>query len=962
MVLLLLLPGTGSSPLSSPNSAEVSGSPSPAPSSIGNNAPKYGTLVPNRVFVGGISASTTEQDLLELFSQYGAVKATKIISDRAGVSKGYGFVTFETEEEARRLTQEADNIMLKDRKLNIAPAIKKQVSDVGYMKTYSPHLIESNSNVVGSGGAVFFSNGTSYATYGNTVPVLTPTEYHPTFPQAPAAPTTPSAYQTLVYPQPIYYPQQYQYQPTQTVQPQWGAAPQWRWITPLSYAQPECGPQQCSVEPSSQAQGEFATASVLGSSPLASTPITLACPSTPTTATTTTAVCTAFTTTSSTSTKTTATTSTITKSVRTHDTLLQIKPLSLASKSTLCGKSKSIPTVVPKTTLSLDKNNNTAEGSKVGGGSVNGTPPSTLQTSHPGSYVQSHHNNRSSNGDSDSSSNSNPTTNKISISNNSVVSSTSTIHSSCHNSQSKTDKNCGLVSHMKNMQVGATQKVQELESSKPLYQMQMKSGSPIGVGSHPFHVPGCYMEVMSNSSSNSTTTTTNNSSSNNNNNKNSSSLQSNNIAGTGEWPPVTPVGKSAGWGSHLGHSTSCPHHTGGMTPLPGSPTTLQASHLLMSPSWTSLGWPLTPSHTRPFNPRNTTDNNHNNVNKAMWLPHQSHSTLRETLPCAGAQLQQSSQDPQSSACPQASGTLITASHTNTPTIQGKGTSPCLITVPNSSSLTTSLTNTSSNKTTSPLSNSTQSVSPYLAPYPGSGLKQMTYGYMNQAPLLMMPYYQYGGTATPCYQWASPVVMQWPLTPTPTPHHSTPTQTVASKVSGTFQPRLTLPFTPWSPENKTIPKPQSMTVKSSEVISSSSSNNSQCSGPNHGNITISKMNPCLDRKVHAPAHCVSPNTYEKLSGQKQTDGCKVSNSGSSYKISSPCKVVSSPHKFPKPVLQSSPHQVVSARQCFGSHAEVDVSVLPPLQDDHCVSVPMTPPSTPLLDTDNPTAAVANLNES
>lgn len=59
-----------------------------------------------RVFVGGISPSTTEQDLLELFSQYGTVKATKVINDRAGVSKGYGFVTFETEEEARRLTQE----------------------------------------------------------------------------------------------------------------------------------------------------------------------------------------------------------------------------------------------------------------------------------------------------------------------------------------------------------------------------------------------------------------------------------------------------------------------------------------------------------------------------------------------------------------------------------------------------------------------------------------------------------------------------------------------------------------------------------------------------------------------------------------------------------------------------------------------------------------------------------------
>lgn len=69
-------------------------------------APKYGTLVPNRIFVGGISASTSEAELAELFSQYGTVKATKIIADRAGVSKGYGFVTFETEEEAKRLQQE----------------------------------------------------------------------------------------------------------------------------------------------------------------------------------------------------------------------------------------------------------------------------------------------------------------------------------------------------------------------------------------------------------------------------------------------------------------------------------------------------------------------------------------------------------------------------------------------------------------------------------------------------------------------------------------------------------------------------------------------------------------------------------------------------------------------------------------------------------------------------------------
>ncbi|XP_075163628.1 boule homolog, RNA binding protein isoform X4 [Haematobia irritans] len=67
------------------------------------SAPKYGTLIPNRIFVGGISGDTTESDLCRVFSAYGNVKSTKIIVDRAGVSKGYGFVTFETEQEAQRL-------------------------------------------------------------------------------------------------------------------------------------------------------------------------------------------------------------------------------------------------------------------------------------------------------------------------------------------------------------------------------------------------------------------------------------------------------------------------------------------------------------------------------------------------------------------------------------------------------------------------------------------------------------------------------------------------------------------------------------------------------------------------------------------------------------------------------------------------------------------------------------------
>lgn len=91
--------------------------------------------VPNRIFVGGISAQTTESELAQLFSSFGTVKGTKIIVDRAGVSKGYGFVTFETEMEAQRIMREAQSIMFKQRKLNIAPAIKKQARKLFHITT-----------------------------------------------------------------------------------------------------------------------------------------------------------------------------------------------------------------------------------------------------------------------------------------------------------------------------------------------------------------------------------------------------------------------------------------------------------------------------------------------------------------------------------------------------------------------------------------------------------------------------------------------------------------------------------------------------------------------------------------------------------------------------------------------------------------------------------------------------------
>ncbi|XP_071536678.1 uncharacterized protein [Panulirus ornatus] len=913
--------------MSSPNSAEVSGSPSPAPSSIGNNAPKYGTLVPNRVFVGGISASTTEQDLLELFSQYGTVKATKIISDRAGVSKGYGFVTFETEEEARRLTQEADDIMLKDRKLNIAPAIKKQVSDVGYLKTYSPRLIESSGSVVGTSGTVFFGNGAAYTTYGNTMPVMAPAEYHPTFPQAPAAPTTPSTYPTIVYPQPLYYPQQYQYQPT-TVQPQWGVAPQWRWITPASYPQPECSPQQCLVEPSSPAQGDLTAASAMGSPLLISTPLTLACPSTPTTAittTSTTTVCTTVTITSTSSTKTTATTtSTSTKMLRTHDSLLQIKPLSVAGKTTpASGKSKYNPTVTPKTTLAVDKNNNSAEGSKVGGGNGDSTPPSTQQTSRRGTYVHGY-----------------PSS---STSSSTVAFTNNTVYNNWPSTHSKTTKNSGLTDHKKKGQeVGSQKGMQDQESNRQMNQTPKQSGSP-SVSNQPFHVAGCCMEMMTNSNS----------------------IQSK-VAGTGDWNgwiPMAALGKGLGWGSHPGSSSLCPHH-GAVAALPGNPATQQPPRRLMSPSWASLGWTPTPPHSHSFNSRNTTANNNNK--EALLLPHLSYSPHSESLTHGGIQVQQFSQAPQSPVHPQMFETVPKASHTSTSTVQPKDTVSCSTVVTNSSNSTSAITiSTSSSKTNSSSNSPTQAVNGTsnhcLTLFPGNGTEQTMYGFTNQQPLVVMPYCQYGGTVAPYYHWAAPFIMQWPLTPSVSMTHSTPAQTTTTttvappKVSEAIHSYTDLPFTRQNSEDSVCQTPQIVTSRCTVGAVTPSSSSSPSLEPT-GSVCVNKKKPNEGLSVHTLT-CVSSDTLcENPSEQIKPDVYSVSVSDSPCKLSSLHQETA--HKLPQPLTPSSPHHAAPARQYFGPPTEVGARKLPPLHDDGCATMPMTPPPTPLLETDNLTVAVNN----
>lgn len=57
-----------------------------------------------KVFVGGLSQSTTEERLEEFFNRYGKVKETFMAYDRTTQRpRGFGFITFDTPEEVEEL-------------------------------------------------------------------------------------------------------------------------------------------------------------------------------------------------------------------------------------------------------------------------------------------------------------------------------------------------------------------------------------------------------------------------------------------------------------------------------------------------------------------------------------------------------------------------------------------------------------------------------------------------------------------------------------------------------------------------------------------------------------------------------------------------------------------------------------------------------------------------------------------
>ena len=80
-----------------------------------------------KVYVANISFNATEQDIKDLFSEYGEVESVKMITDKyTGQSRGFSFVEMESEDSAKKAISALNGSTFMGRTLTVAEARPQQ--------------------------------------------------------------------------------------------------------------------------------------------------------------------------------------------------------------------------------------------------------------------------------------------------------------------------------------------------------------------------------------------------------------------------------------------------------------------------------------------------------------------------------------------------------------------------------------------------------------------------------------------------------------------------------------------------------------------------------------------------------------------------------------------------------------------------------------------------------------------
>jgi len=105
------------------------------------------------IYVGNLSWTMTDEDLSNLFTQFGSVGSAKILKDKMnGRSKGFGFVEMEDEEAARAAIAGLNETEVQGRKLIVNESQPRQEGEGGGYK-------KSGGGGYGGGGGYKKSGG-----------------------------------------------------------------------------------------------------------------------------------------------------------------------------------------------------------------------------------------------------------------------------------------------------------------------------------------------------------------------------------------------------------------------------------------------------------------------------------------------------------------------------------------------------------------------------------------------------------------------------------------------------------------------------------------------------------------------------------------------------------------------------------------------------------------------------------
>jgi RNA recognition motif-containing protein len=78
------------------------------------------------IYVGNLSKDVTDEDLQNLFSEYGEIKSVKVIRDLfSGESKGFGFIEMPGSTESQKAIDELNSRELKGKKIIVNEARPK---------------------------------------------------------------------------------------------------------------------------------------------------------------------------------------------------------------------------------------------------------------------------------------------------------------------------------------------------------------------------------------------------------------------------------------------------------------------------------------------------------------------------------------------------------------------------------------------------------------------------------------------------------------------------------------------------------------------------------------------------------------------------------------------------------------------------------------------------------------------